>query len=187
MRRLAAIVLVFSVFFGGCSPEEQMIDRGISLRQNLLDGNGCEFVAGITADFGEGQYCFSLACKADGNGTFSFTVVSPEGISGIQGTVDDSSGKLTFDDTVLAFPLLAEGEIAPAVAPWLFWKSLLGGYLRSCGEDEDGLRLTIDDSFQGENLQVDVWLDKEDAPFYAEIFWEGRRLLSLSISQWSIL
>lgn len=177
------LVLVFSCFFFGCAPNGGVTERGMTLREKLLASKGCTFTAGITADFGENQYSFVMDCQTDSGGNLHFTVVSPENISGIQGRIDETSGKLTFDETVLAFPLLAQGEIAPATAPWLFWKSLLGGYIQACGEDKDGFRITIDDSFRGENLQLDVWLDENNTPLSAQILWQGRSILFLSISQ----
>jgi hypothetical protein len=128
-----------------------------------------------------------MECSAKKDGTLGFTVISPESIAGISGRVDNRSGVLSFDETVLAFPMIADGEIAPVTAPWLFWKSLLGGYIRAAGEDGELLRITIDDSFHGENVQVDVWMDENNNPVSAEIGWQGRVLLFLKISKFQIL
>jgi len=183
-RVLAAVLLV--MLLCGCRGADDPSRQGMELRQRLSGSDGCCFAAVVTADFGETEYGFALDCRVDKEGTLHFTVNAPEHISGINGYVDAQSGKLTFDETVLTFPLLAQGEIPPVCAPWLFYKALVGGYLRASGEDRDGLRLTIDDSFHGENLTLEVWL-KDGLPFWAELAWQGRKLLTLDIQQFEIL
>lgn len=187
MRRFAAVLLCITFFLVACSGQKDSYGQGMALRQKILEAKSCAFQSEITIDFGENQYTFSLDCSADTQNGFSFSVVAPKSISGITGSVDDSNGKITFDETLLAFPTLADGEIAPVAAPWLFWKALSGGYLRACGTDTEGLRLTIDDSYRGENLQVDVWLDEYDMPFRAEILWQGTKFITIAISQFQIL
>ena len=186
MKRVWAAVLLAAILLCGCTGATDHSQAGMGLRQKLLDSKGCEFVGVVTADFGDTQYSFTLDCRAETDGTVHFTVKAPEEIAGITGFVDRQSGKLTFDDTVLTFPLLAQGEIPPVCAPWLFYKALTGGYLRAAGEDSDGLRLSIDDSFQGESLTAEVWLS-DGLPIWAEILWQGRKLLTLDIQQFRIL
>ena len=157
------------------------------LRDRLLACETCEFITELTVDFGENQYSFILACKAKSDCSVDFSVVSPESIAGISGRIDDRSGTLFFDETVLAFPLIADGDIAPVTAPWLLWKSLLGGYIRCAGQDGQQCRITIDDTFNGENLQVDVWLSDEGIPVRAEICWQNKRILHFEITEFRIL
>lgn len=187
MRRLLAMILGLCMLLVGCSPEEGGVESGMRLRDRMLACKSCEFTADLTVDFGENQYSFTLGCKAKNDGTVEFTVVSPETIAGISGRIDNRLGALSFDETVLAFPLIADGEIAPITAPWLFWKALLGGYIRAAGEDGQFMRLTIDDSFNGENVQVDIWLNENNDPVSAEIGLHGKVLLFLKISSFQIL
>lgn len=186
MKRVLAAFLLAAVLLCGCTGAKDHTQAGMELRQKLTDSKGCEFTCAVTADFGDTQYSFTLDCRAETDGTVHFTVKAPEEIVGIEGFVDRQSGKLTFDDTVLTFPLLAQGEIPPVCAPWLFYKALTGGYLRAAGSDNGGLRLSIDDSFQGESLTAEVWL-MNGLPTWAEIIWQGRKLLTLSIQQFRIL
>lgn len=186
MKQIIAAVMVILLFLSGCKSENALLQPGLALRENLLNGKGCRFQAEIKADFGDITSSFSLDCRVDNNGDLSFEVLSPESISGISGSVDQQSGKLTFEETVLTFPLLAEGEVSPVSAPWLFYKALTGGYLRTSGKDGNQIRLTVDDSFQGENLTLDIWLE-EGLPVCAEIQWQGRNILSLWISDFEIL
>lgn len=158
----------------------------MNLRAELLS-SGCSFDAEVTADYGDKAYTFTMACQCDAQGRMSFTVSSPESISGITGILSQDEGALTFDDVVLAFPLLADGQLSPVSAPWTFTNSLRGGYIRAAGEEEGLLRLTIDDSFDEDSLQLDVWLDSEDRPVRGEIVYAGRKILTIQISNFHIL
>ena len=157
------------------------MERGLAIRQQLQSGNGCCFDTQITADYGNQVYQFSLSCETDSLGNLSFTVKEPETISDISGRIDSSGGNLLFDAHILAFPLMADEQISPVSAPWILIRTLLGGYLSSWGQDGAYLRLTMDDSFDEDALQVDIWLDEEDVPVRAEILFDGRRILSLDV------
>ena len=117
----------------------------------------------------------------------TFTVKEPESIAGITGSVSAQGGKLTFDDTALAFDLLAEGQVTPVTAPWLLVKTLRGGYVTSCGMEEEKLRVSIDDSYREDALRLDIWFDNNNVPNHAEILWANRRILSLEITSFEIL
>lgn len=140
----------------------------------------CSFRVTVSADYGEMIYTFVMDCRGSKEGDVSFTVVAPDTISGITGTLTGEGGFLTFDQEALAFELLADGQIGPVSAPWVLLNTLRSGYLRYTEETELGLRLTIDDSFREEPLQVEVWLEGEILTG-AEICWQGRRILTLRI------
>ncbi len=148
---------------------------------------GCVFSAEITADYGDNAYTFELDCHSDKDGKLNFTVVSPEVISGISGSLSATGGQMHFDDAVLGFPMLMEGEISPMSAPWLMLHSLRGGYIRGCGADGDGTKIIIDDSYAQNPLQVDLWLDSVDTPKGCEIMWQGRRIMSIKIKSFSFV
>lgn len=185
MKRIAVVFLVAVLLFG-CS-EANPMDKAISLRQRILNAGGISFDATVTADYGDILQSFSLRCLVDESGKLTFEVLSPESISGITGTMSAEGGSLTFDSQVLAFDPLAEGQVAPVTAPWLLVHTLRGGYIRACGEESGGTRLTIDDSYEEDTLQIDIWLDEKDAPKEAEILWHGRRILSLVIENFDLL
>lgn len=148
---------------------------------------GCSFQARITADYGETVRQFTLQCTAHTDGSVSFTVVEPESISAITGTLSKQAGELTFEGAALAFPLLADGELSPVSSPWLFVNTLRSGYLRSGGLDGGDIRLTIDDSYEEEALQLDIWLDAQELPKYVEILWQGRSILSMEVSDFTFV
>lgn len=180
MKRVVALLLAVFLLTG-CRGGSGGMERALSLRDRLLKSNGCSFQAVITADYGSALYTFSMACQADSQGNVSFTVTEPQTISGITGIISQQGGKLTFDGQALAFETLADGQITPVCAPWLLIHTLRSGYLSSCGQDEDGLRLGIDDSYQDDALHLDIWLCKNDLPVRGEILWQGRRVVSLEV------
>lgn len=181
----AGFVLILMFFLAGCSDTTKEIDRGMELRTRLLSGE-CSFDAEITADYGESIEIFSLSCQADAQGGVSFTVAEPESIQGITGSISESGGELTFDDTVLFFPLLAEETLSPISAPWILIKTLRSGYLTSACSEEELLHLTIDDSYDQGALKLNIWLDGENRPVIAHIFQEEKRILSLKITNFEI-
>lgn len=181
-----AVVLLLAVFLlVGCTDADVQMERAIALREKILQSDGCTFDAVITADYGEKLYTFSMSCRTDALGNMCFTVTDPQTIAGITGTVKSDGGALTFDDQVLAFELLADDQITPVSAPWLLIQTLRSGYLRSCTLDADMLRITIDDSYADDALQLDIWLDGDDLPKQAEILWQGRRIVSLEVKNFS--
>ena len=179
MKRLIAVFLMLFVLCG-CS-SNSALDSAMKLREKLLNGNGCEFQAIITADYGDKLYSFSVACKADTAGRVDFTVLKPESIQGISGYISADGGNLTFDDEVLSFAMIADGQITPVSAPWLFIRTLQGGYIKGCATTEEGMHLQIDDSYLEDAMQVDVFTDSSIIPTRTEFLWRGRRILSMDI------
>lgn len=152
----------------------------MELRQHLLK-SGCSFDAEITADYGDVRHQFLLRCQVDQEGNLTFAVCAPESIAGISGILSSSEGKLTFDDKALAFELLAEGQLSPVSGPWIMLKALRGGYLSSCGREDGLYHLSVDDSYEADSLGLEVWFTEDGCIRYAEIYWQGRMLLSMEI------
>ena len=173
------------VFLAGCMGNNKALDRMMELRADMLSGP-CSFQAEITADYGDKLYTFGMYCEGDSRGNLGFSVTAPDTIAGITGRVSQGDGKLTFGDTALAFPLLADEQVSPVSAPYLLLKTLRGGYVRSAGEDGEFLRVTVDDSYEEDALQLDIWLDGENKPVRAEILYDGRRILSMDIKDFQL-
>ena len=186
MKRVLAVVLVMFII-SGCANISSELDRTMRLRNRLLNGDGCTFDAVITADYGEKFYTFSLKCQSDRSGNVVFEVIQPETISGITGTITEDGGKLTFDDQALAFELLADGQITPVSAPWIMLHTLRGGYINACGRENDGLYIQIDDSYSEGNMHVDFWTDAQDKPVRAEIIYQGKRIVSIDVENFTFL
>ena len=175
------------LFLCGCSGSTDVTKDALSLRQQLLSGNGCRFIAEITADYGDVLYSFTLDCVADPLGNLTFTVTEPERISGITGKIDETDGSLTFDDQVLLFDTLNEEQLSPVSAPYIFLKTLRGGYISGHGKDGQYAFWRMDDSYRDTAYQVEVWADENAVPIRAEIIWKGRRILSIAINSFQIL
>lgn len=179
MKRFLALVLILFVFTG-CSNNTEM-DRALSLRNRMLNSNGCMFDAIISADYGLEIHTFTIRCHADSFGKITFEVLDPESISGISGEFSAEGGKLSFDDTAIAFKPLTDDQLSPVSAPWILIHTLRSGYLTSAGQDGDQTRISIDDSYEENALHLDVWINEDGVPIYGDILWKGRRILSLDI------
>ena len=186
MKRLF-IMFMLMLSICGCSTENRELERAIELRNKLQKSQGCSFDAVITADYGEHIYTFSMKCQTDAEGNLSFTVSEPETISGICGVIREDGGKLTFQNTILAFELMAEGQISPVSATWVMMHMLSSGYFHSCGPSEDGIQIAIDDSYEGDAIHLEVWTNWEDYPIRGEIIWQGRRILAVDVRNFKLL
>ena len=162
------------------------MQRAMTLRSVLLSKT-VAFDTVITADYGDKTYTFGTSCQADTQGTLTFTVTAPETIAGITGTISKNGGKLTFDGQALAFPMLADGQVTPVSGPWILMNTLRSGYLTSCANEGEGLRLSIDDSYQDDALHLDIWLDADDNPVRGEILWQGRRIVSMEVKNFQFV
>ena len=180
-----AWLLVFALFLSGCSGKREELDRAMKLRTSLL-AEECSYDVEITADYGDKLYVFSASCRGNPQGDVEFAVTAPETIAGITGVVAQGEGKLTFSDTVLAIPLLADGQLSPVSAPWILLKTLQGGYLTAAGMEDELLRLTINDSYAEDALQLDIWLDESNHPVRADVLYDSRRILSMKVSNFHI-
>ena len=183
--RLAAIVCMLLVLTG-CKGSGETLDKAVSLRNRILSGNGCSFRTTVTADYGEQLYMFQMDCKTDREGNLTFTVVEPVTIAGITGKITGSGGAITFDDKVLAFQTLADGQVSPVTAPWLFMKTLRSGYLKDTAITDGGFEISIDDSYAEQSFQLRIRTNNE-LPESAEIFWQNRRLLTLAVEDFTYL
>lgn len=180
MKKLAAVVLL-AVMLTGCFSAKSELDRAMALRTKLLSAKGCSFEAEVTADYGDMLYSFGALCRSGEKGALEFELTSPESIAGICGRIANAKGEITFDDVAVAFPLMADGLLSPASGPWIFLKTLRGGYITAAGSEGELLHLNINDSYRDDALELDIWLDGEDNPVRAEICSEGRRYLSMNI------
>lgn len=186
MKVFITVILVFSMLCG-CNVQDHSMELATALRKELLDAEGCIFQATITADYGNAIHTFTVSCSADAAGTLSFTATEPDTISGITGYISDDDASITFDDKVLAFQMLADGQISPISTPWLFLKALRGGYISGCSRNDAGLCIYIDDSFREYPLQLEVYTDVNMNPYHVDFVWQNRRILSLDIQDFAIL
>lgn len=181
MKRFFPLLLVFLM---GCTGPDPAMDAALDLRTRCLSAEQVCFTADIRADYITSIEEFSLECTAGTEGAMTFRVLEPEDISDIRGTVLGTEGTVEFDDTVLAFPLMAEGRLSPLSGPWVVLKAIRSGNIIAAGQEGELLHLTIDDSYADNALTVDLWLEDGQAE-EAEIAWEGRRVLSMTFDGFS--
>lgn len=186
MKILVSAIVIISILTG-CSAFDDSCGSALELRQKILKAESCTFQAQITADYGSELYRFAMNCTADNSGKLQFTVSDPSTIAGITGEMSLEGGALTFDDKVLAFPMLTQLQLTPVSAPWIFLNTLRSGYITGCSEEHDDLLIYIDDSYGEKPLHLQVRIDQESAPYYAEIFWEESRILTLDIQNFEIM
>ena len=183
--KLTVLLLVIMQLLTGCAPNNDAMERAMSVRESLASASVCAFSCTVTADYGDDIYVFELSCSADAAGQMQFSVLQPDTISGITGTISAGNAAITFDGHVLAFPTLADGQLTPISGPWLFYNSLKSGYLSSCCLEDACVSLYIDDSYEENPIFLQVKLDQNDVPVNAEIYWMDRRVLLLEIENFS--
>ena len=159
----------------------------MKLRTKLLDAGELQFQVDISADYGDKLHLFSMDCTSDREGRVTFQVTAPDTIAGITGTISEGNGQLTFDDMALHFELLTDRQLSPVSAPWVFLKALRSGYLTAAGMEDGRVRLTIQDTYEEDALQVDIWLNDQDVPQRAEILYDGKNILSIIVKDFQIL
>ena len=186
MKRFV-ILLLLSTLLVGCAVSPDPVKEGMNLRQRILNSSGCEFDAVIIASYSDCSYTFTLDCMTDASGDLTFTVKDPESISGISGTVTSAGGDLRFDDTVLGFDPVADGLLSPVGTPWLFMKVLRGGYLHAVQEEESGLCLILDDTYRSEDVRAEIMVNTDLVPTQCEIYWKGKRYLSMDVRNFVFL
>ena len=177
MKRICGLLLL-CLLLPGCKDSE---DAAMQLRQRVLKAETVQFEAEITADYADTLSVFNLDCQGTSTGDVAFRVLAPESIAGITGTVRAGKGALTFDETALSFPLLADGQLSPVSAPWLFLRVLRGGNLLSQGAEGALTRLTYRDGFREEDLLADVWMNESGDPVRAEFLHKGHKILSITL------
>lgn len=186
MKRLLVLLLMVALVFTGCTDNTDGMDDFISLRNQVLKSK-CSFETSVITDYGDAETKYSMVCNADNLGDMSLIVSYPQSISGISCSITGGKGQLTFDDQAVAFEMIADGQITPVSAPWLFFKALRGGYASSCSRDDSGTMVSVDDSFGDVAYSVDIWLNDAFLPKAAEIIWNGKRIVSMEINSFIIV
>lgn len=167
-KKIAALVLIL-MMLTGCGKQEPT-QRAVDMRTALLAAQGCSFTAHIRADYGEKVFDFSLDADYSPEKTV-LTVTAPKEIAGISAVTDKDGTSLRFDGAELAMGKLANGLISPILVPWILGQCWTGEYISCAGKDAELYRVTYLKGYDEEELQVDTWLDGEDIPVYAEIFY----------------
>ena len=186
MKKWATLALCVMIL-AGCSGQPDELEVGLELRSNLLQASECTFDTIITADYGNKIQTFTMNCHGNSSGDIAFTVIEPHPISGISGKLTRDGGSFTFDDTALHYELMADDQLSPISAPWILINTLRNGYMTSACRDDGKIMLSIDDSFEEDALRLDIWLNSDNLPEKADILFDGRRILAISVDHFEIL
>ena len=184
MRRILVVPMMLACLLCTCCGREnsQMRDA-LKFREKQLGAGSCSFTAEIEADFGEKLHAFTLDCRYE-DGAAQLTVTAPETLAGICAAVTDDSANLEFEGLALDYGTLANGNVAPLAAPWIWASAWERDYILSCGKDGEYLRVTILKGYNEEELTIDTWL-KGEIPVFAEISHDGRRVLSMTLQDFT--
>lgn len=171
-------------FLTACTWQKGADDPGMSLRKNLMNGNGCSFRCKVTADYGDSISAFSMDCVSSQNEDMTFTLLAPETIQGIGGEISHGEGALTFEDKVLIVQLLADGQLTPLCSPWLMVRTLMRGVIRASGSDGE---VIYDDVYSDEPFQMFAEFTEGGVPAQCAFVWQGRRILTVEVESFEIL
>lgn len=185
MRKILAVLLMICLLLTGCHSSEDQMQQILDFRTELLSSQGCKFSCVIEADYGENVYNFSLDCVYDGNYA-QLTVTEPDNIAGISACVDGSDASLEFDGFSLEFGSLANGHVAPLAIPWLLGSAWTKDYISQVGAESGQIRGTFLKGYHDDELVIDTWFS-ENIPTYAEILYDGDRVLTACIQNFSFL
>ena len=78
-------------------------------------------------------------------------------------------------------------DLSPVSGPWILMKTLRSGYLTSGSTENGCVRLSVDDSYEKDPLRLDILLDENRLPKQADILYQGRRILSVALTNLRIL
>lgn len=185
MKRIVLLFLTM-ILLTGCGGADDEMNCALQLRSQCLGAQNVSFQAEMTADYIGTMEQFTLKCEADSDGVITFCVEEPEEISGITGTVSGQEGTLTFDEQMIAFPLMADERLSPISGPWVLMKALRSGVITACVQEDELLHVTIDDSYSDDPLTVEIWAEDTKVKA-AEISWQGRRFLSMEIEEFACM
>lgn len=177
--------LIPIVLLTGCAMGKGEMEEALAFRSKVLGADSVRFEAEVSADYIDRTEEFDLACQTDAAGLLTFRVTEPEEIIGITGTVTGEEGTLTFDDTVLAFPLLADERLSPVSGPWVMMKALRSGYITAVVREGEKLHLTVDDSYDDDPLTLEIWIEGNEVDA-CEISYRGRRQMTMDIGDFGI-
>ena len=175
MKRFIAI-LIMLIVLSGCGTGDSSLQPALQVRDKLLTGNGCTFDAVVTSDYDQYFYTFEMLCSVSPKGELEFTVTKPDTIEGITGIISGNGGKLTIDDNT-----------TPVMAPWIFINSLRSGYIQCVTRTDEYDIVTVNESYEDDALELEIWLTKDGLPKRGDILYRGKRFLVVEVANFRYL
>ena len=183
MKKLMTLFLLL-ICLTGCKGEDRLLSQAIRFRGELVEAGGCSFIADLECDYGEIVEHFSLQFDwTEGSGG-ELTLLEPETIAGITARVSPEEGTVTYDGLALGFAPLAEDSVSPAGAPALVVDCWSRAYIHSAGEDGERYRVCYQKNYGQNAMLIDTYFEN-GIPILAELCYNGKRILKLSISDFT--
>jgi len=175
-------VILCLLFLTACGKKQEDIRQpALNFRTTVMKHGGCIYEADITADFGDHAYVFTLACDYTPGQQANFTVLQPQSIAGIGGTVSALGDRIVFDGVDLDFGQLANGYVVPLEMPWLLGQCWTEEYIASVGKDGEYTLITYLHGYDDGEVTVETWLDKNGIPVQSDVTYDGRRCVTVCI------
>lgn len=179
MKRLCPLLLTLCLLLGGCG-RNLAADRYETFSEELRAKDAIRMTAEVRADYPDRSVSFTLRCEQNGEGS-SVSVLAPEEIRGVTVHLDGAASALGYDSIVIDTGPLDRYGLSPVGALPRLIDALREGHLESAWE-EDGQ--TVWQLVPDDELTVQVWLDGDLTPVYAELISEGRVVVCCDISEW---
>ncbi len=161
------------------------MQQALQLRTELLQAGGCRYAADVSVNYDDVRFDFSLDCVCGADGAARMTIRAPQTLAGIAAELSASSARVEFEDTAVAFGLMADGNLAPMQLPQLLVQALCADYIEAAGREGDAVRVTYLHGYDEKELTVDVWLSGALMPDYAEVSYQGQMLAAMTITDFT--
>ena len=161
------------------------MQQALQLRTELLQAGGCRYAADVSVNYDDVRFDFSLDCVCGADGAARMTIRAPQTLAGIAAELSASSARVEFEDTAVAFGLMADGNLAPMQLPQLLVQALCADYIEAAGREGDAVRVTYLHGYGEKELTVDVWLSGALMPDYAEVSYQGQMLAAMTITDFT--
>lgn len=173
MRRIFPLLLAVMLLCG-CQNQSRQMQCVTEFRTQLLENGGCHFDAAVQAQYPQTVSEFVLACDYDAAAdTTAFTVLEPELLDELSGTVGPERDAVQFADTALTLELLADGRLAPVALPQILAQSWASGYIVSAGADRDYTVAVFQNGYEDDTIKIETWFEN-GVPVYADVWYQGQ-------------
>ena len=94
-----------------CRAPDGAMQQALRLRTELLQAGGCRYAADVSVHYDDVRFDFSLDCVCRSDGAAQMTVRAPQTLAGIAAELEADSARVEFEDTAVAFGLMADGNL----------------------------------------------------------------------------
>lgn len=184
MRLKIAVPMLLLLLLCACGAGETSAQTPVSFRTSLTEKGGCDYVAAVTADYGDYVRQFTLNCTSE-IGDTTLTVLQPDSAAGITATVSGDEAQVRFGDTILAVEEFSTRKISPMAAPYLLERAWSEGYISATGMDGELETVEYLLGYGSDQLTVSTWFAGQ-VPVKAEISDGKTALITCEITEFSL-